>query len=123
MVVYWEQCGAGRSYDADLPPTSMTLAQFERDLDELVDLVRARFGKQKVILLGHSWGTALGTIYAAQHPDKVAAYVGVGQVANMPRASGSPTSTPWPRRRSGATAAPSRICARSDGRRTPSMGC
>ena len=29
-------------------------------------------------------GTALGTIYAVQHPEKVATYVGIGQVANMP---------------------------------------
>lgn len=83
LMVYWEQRGTGRSYHSDIPRDSMTLAQFERDLDELVDLVRRRFGQDKVILLAHSWGTELGTIYAYQHPEKVAAYVGIGQVANF----------------------------------------
>ena len=83
LVVYWEQRGAGRSYDADMPPQSMTIAQFLRDLDEVVELVRHRFGKDTVVLVGHSWGTVLGTIYAHDHPEKVAAYVGVGQLADV----------------------------------------
>jgi proline iminopeptidase len=83
LMVYWEQRGTGRSYDADIPPDSMTIAQFLRDLDEVVELVRRRFDKDKVGLLGHSWGTVLGTIYAHQHPQNVAAYVGVAQIADM----------------------------------------
>lgn len=85
LVVYWDQRGSGRSFDADTPKDSMTMAQFVRDLDELVDLVRRRFDKEKVVLLGHSWGSALGLLYTAEHGDKVAAYVGTGQVADMRR--------------------------------------
>ena len=84
LVVYWEQRGAGRSFDADIPPDTMTIERFVADLDEVVDVVQKRFDKEKVVLLGHSWGTALGALYAHEHPEKVAAYVGVGQVANMP---------------------------------------
>jgi pimeloyl-ACP methyl ester carboxylesterase len=83
LVVYWEQRGAGRSYAADLPPESMTIAQFLRDLDEVVELVRRRFDKDKVVLVGHSWGSVLGTVYAHDHPEKVSAYVGVGQIADV----------------------------------------
>jgi proline iminopeptidase len=83
LVVYWEQRGAGRSFRAAIPPESMTIAHFLRDLDAVVELVRQRFGKAQVVLLGHSWGTALGTLYTWQHPAKVAAYVGTGQVADM----------------------------------------
>jgi pimeloyl-ACP methyl ester carboxylesterase len=83
LVIYWEQRGAARSFRSDIPPASMTTAQFLRDLDAVVELVRQRFGKEQVVLLGHSWGTALGTLYAFQYPDKVAAYVGTGQVADM----------------------------------------
>jgi len=85
LVVNWEQRGTGRSFHSDIPPESMTIAQFLHDLDEVVELIQNRFSKQGVILLGHSWGSALGTIYAHQHPENVAAYVGIGQVANMPR--------------------------------------
>lgn len=84
VMVYWEQRGTGRSYRSSIPPESMTIDQFVRDLDAVVDLVRERFNKGRVVLLGHSWGSAIGTLYAARHPEKVAAYVGVGQVADMP---------------------------------------
>ena len=60
----------------------MTVARMLDDLDELVELLRRRFGQRHMILLGHSWGTVLGTMYAHRHPDKVAAYVGTGQIAD-----------------------------------------
>ena len=84
LVVYWEQRGAGRSYNADIPGASMTIAQFVRDLDAVVDQVRQRFDKEKVVILAHSWGTVPGLMYTAAHPEKVAAYVGVSQIANVP---------------------------------------
>ena len=62
----------------------MTIEQFVADLDELVDAVRERLGKDKVAIYGHSWGTALGVLYAARFPEKVAAYVGTGQIGNWP---------------------------------------
>lgn len=82
LVVYWEQRGTGRSYHPDIPAETMTVSQLVRDLDEVVELVRTRFDKRQVVLLGHSWGTALGTLYASRHPQKVAAYVGVAQISN-----------------------------------------
>ena len=83
-VVYWEQRGTGRSYHPDIPPESMSISQFMRDLDEVVEQVRHRFNKEKVVLVGHSWGTVPGIIYASQHPEKVSAYVGIAQVADVP---------------------------------------
>jgi pimeloyl-ACP methyl ester carboxylesterase len=47
-VVYWDQRGAGRSYHPSIPRSSMTVAQLIADLDELVGLVRRRFGKSQV---------------------------------------------------------------------------
>lgn len=83
IVVYWDQRGAGRSFHRSIPPASMTTERFVADLDELVDAILARFRKKKVVLLGHSWGSILGTLYAARFPAKVAAYVGAGRVADM----------------------------------------
>jgi pimeloyl-ACP methyl ester carboxylesterase len=78
-VVYWDQRGAGRSYHRDLPRASMTVSQFLADLDQLVDEVRGLLRQPKVKIFGHSWGSALGVLYAARFPAKVAAYVGSGQ--------------------------------------------
>ena len=85
-VVYWDQRGTGKSFDPRIPKSSMTLEQFLADLDELVDIMRRRFGKKTVAILGHSWGSALGSIYAARHPEKVSAYVGAAQIGDWPAA-------------------------------------
>lgn len=81
-VVYWDQRGAGKSFHPTIPRSSMTVEQFLSDLDELVDAVCARVGKTKVAIFGHSWGSALGVLYAARFPEKVAAYVGSGQIGD-----------------------------------------
>ncbi len=81
-VVYWDQRGAGKTFDADTPIESMTVAQIVSDLDELVQHVCARVGARKVVLFGHSWGSALGVLYAARFPRNVAAYVGSGQIGD-----------------------------------------
>lgn len=83
LVAYWVQRGAGRSFDGRLDPSAMRIGQFVSDLDELVTYLTQRFGQRQVILVGHSWGTVIGVEYVAAHPKRVAAYVGVGQVADM----------------------------------------
>jgi proline iminopeptidase len=82
-VVYWDQRGAGRSLTPGLDPKSLTIDRFVADLDELADHLIGMLGHRKLTLAGHSWGSVLGVFYARRHPDKVAAYVGVGQVADM----------------------------------------
>ncbi|WP_375770774.1 alpha/beta hydrolase [Archangium gephyra] len=81
-VVYWDQRGSGKSYDPRSPTSSMTVERFIADLDELVEMVCKRLGKDRVTLYGHSWGSVLGVLYAARFPQKVAAYVGSGQVGD-----------------------------------------
>ena len=78
-VVYWDQRGAGKSFHRAIPPATMTVEQFIADLDDLVEVVRTRLEQEKVVIFGHSWGSALGTLYASRFPDKVAGYVGAGQ--------------------------------------------
>ena len=85
-VVYWDQRGAGRSFDPSIPRSSMTVDQFICDLDQLVDAVCERLGKTKVLIFGHSWGSVLGVLYAERFPEKVAAYVGSGQIGDWPAA-------------------------------------
>ena len=81
-VVYWDQRGSGKSFDGKILRSSMTVEQFIADLDELVEAVCKRVGKRKVAIFGHSWGSALGVLYAAKFPEKVAAHVGSGQVGD-----------------------------------------
>ena len=71
VVVYWDQRGAGRSYRPSLTKESMTVAQLLADLDELVETLRQRFGRDQIAILGHSWGTVLGALYVARFPKKI----------------------------------------------------
>lgn len=82
VVVYWTQRGTGRSYSADIPVASMRISQFVSDLDELITYLTSRFNQHKVVLVGHSWGSTIGVAYTQAHPEKVAAYVGTGQVVS-----------------------------------------
>jgi pimeloyl-ACP methyl ester carboxylesterase len=80
-VVYWDQRGAGKSFHPGIAK-SMNVEQFIADLDQLVDIVRARLGRSRVVIFGHSWGSALGVLYAARFPEKVSAYVGGAQIGD-----------------------------------------
>jgi pimeloyl-ACP methyl ester carboxylesterase len=79
IVVAWEQRGAGKSYAPGIPPESMTLEQFVRDAHEVTQVVKQRFGREKLYLVGHSWGAILGILTAHRYPEDYAAYVGVSQ--------------------------------------------
>ena len=54
------------------------------DLDQLVDYARTRFHQDKVIILGHSYGTILGSVYSHKYPEKVDTYIGAAQVIQAP---------------------------------------
>jgi pimeloyl-ACP methyl ester carboxylesterase len=80
VVVYWDQRGAGISFDPKADPHRLTIAQHLADLDAVVDHLRQSLSQDKIILMGHSWGAALGLLYAHAHPDKVSALIGVNPV-------------------------------------------
>ena len=84
-VCWWEQRGAGISYSRDIPRESMTTEQLIRDTIAVTDYLRERFGRQRIYLLGHSWGSFLGIQVAARAPERYHAYVGMGQVAHQQR--------------------------------------
>ena len=85
-VAQWDQRGAGRSYrlndPASIAPT-MRPARYRDDAIELIELLRKRYGKRRVFLLGHSWGSIVGLSVAAKRPDLLHAYIGVGQIIDV----------------------------------------
>jgi proline iminopeptidase len=85
-VVQWDQRGAGKSYPLnDLEALGPTLApdRYRDDAIELIEFLKARYGKEKVILVGHSWGSVVSLSVAAKRPDLLYAYVGIGQVVDF----------------------------------------
>lgn len=80
-VVCWDQRGSGRTYvkNDDKDNETVSFPKALSDLDELVSYLTSRFGQEKIILMGHSYGSILGSRYAYDHPEKISAYIGVGQ--------------------------------------------
>jgi pimeloyl-ACP methyl ester carboxylesterase len=95
-VVQWDQRGAGRSFPLNDPKAlapTMTIDRYRDDTIELIDLLRKRYGKRKVFLLGHSWGSIVGLSVAAKRPDLLYAYIGMGQYIDPQR--GEKASYAW----------------------------
>lgn len=86
-LINWDQRGCGRTYfrnrKSDPDNESVTFEQAQFDLDELVAYACERFDKDKIIIVGHSYGTMLGSKYVLDNPDKVLAYIGVGQFVDL----------------------------------------
>ena len=87
-VVQWEQRGAGKTYasnDADKIRPTMSIERMVDDAEEVAAYLRKTYGRQRIVLVGHSWGTVPGVMLAQRHPDWFHAYVGIGQVVSMAR--------------------------------------
>ncbi|NYZ64153.1 alpha/beta hydrolase [Luteimonas deserti] len=82
-VVQWDQRAAGRTMRANDPAAvapTLTIDRYVSDAIELVDWLRATYGKRKVVLVGHSWGTVIGMRVLVEAPERLHAYVGIGQI-------------------------------------------
>ena len=83
-LVQWDQRGAGMTYAKQRPTDDvpLTLEQMRDDGIAVARYLRQRLGKDKVILMGSSWGSILGVHMAKARPDLFHAYVGTAQVVN-----------------------------------------
>ena len=82
VVVQWDQRGAGKSYSDDLTEDDMHVAKFLGDIKELTNYLRARFKQDKIFMIGHSWGSAMGFLTIGQSPELYHAYIGAGEAAD-----------------------------------------
>jgi pimeloyl-ACP methyl ester carboxylesterase len=81
-VVQWDQRGAGKSYDPNIPIKSINVEQYLSDALQLIDVLCKRYHQSKIYLVGHSWGTYLCSILVQRHPELFYAYISVGQVVD-----------------------------------------
>ncbi|MDR2957542.1 MAG: alpha/beta hydrolase [Coriobacteriales bacterium] len=82
-MVCWDQRGAGKSYNKEQSLQPMTIDMMVNDAAELVEYLCREFNQEKVNIVGHSWGSMLGTLLAQRHPERIAAYVGMGQAVDL----------------------------------------
>jgi pimeloyl-ACP methyl ester carboxylesterase len=84
-IVMWDQRGEGKTLEKSgtAIARTMTIPRMAEDGIAVADYVRKRLGKDRIILLGHSWGSILGVEMARRRPDLFSVYVGTGQVAKL----------------------------------------
>jgi pimeloyl-ACP methyl ester carboxylesterase len=81
-VVHWDQRGTGKTLTKN-PDKLPTIDLLLQDLFEVIQYLKRKYNKQKIVILGHSWGSVLGSVFVRKYPEEVAYYIGVAQVVNM----------------------------------------
>jgi pimeloyl-ACP methyl ester carboxylesterase len=86
-VVQWDQRGTGRTFGRNgaAAASTITVERMVQDGVELAELLSKRLQKDKIVLVGHSWGSILGVFMAKARPELFYAFVGTGQVADPTR--------------------------------------
>lgn len=79
-LIAFDQRGAGYAYNSkEAKSLDLTKEIYVEDVHNVVYYLKQRFNKDKIIIVGHSFGSVLGVWFAQQYPEDVLAYVGVGQ--------------------------------------------
>jgi pimeloyl-ACP methyl ester carboxylesterase len=83
-IVQWDQPGTAKSFaraggriEADL-----TIDGVAEEGIQVAEFLKTHLHKEKMILLGWSWGSIIGVEMARKRPGLFAAYVGTGQIVN-----------------------------------------
>jgi pimeloyl-ACP methyl ester carboxylesterase len=82
-VVHWDQRNTGRTLTRNGLQTGLSLDHHVSDGLELAKLLRAHFPDVPLLLLGHSWGTAVALQMLKADPKMFDGYLAIGQVSDF----------------------------------------
>lgn len=82
VVVNWDQPGSGKSYYAE-KTQNITADTYIQDGHALTEYLKKRFSKEKIYLIGESWGSALGIFLVDKYPQSYHAFIGTGQMIDF----------------------------------------
>ncbi len=83
VVCYLEYRGTSLSYNSKIDAESMTTKQYIEDVVAVTKYLSERFGKEKIYLMGHSFGTYIGLNTVYLHPELYHAYIAMSQLSNQ----------------------------------------
>lgn len=81
-VVNWDQRNCGKTWSHDPKNEPITAEILRSDILEVVKYVLDYTGKEKLTLLGNSWGTLYGCDFALDHPEYVECIISTSQVVD-----------------------------------------
>lgn len=82
-VVTWDQRNCGKSYDKALNDMPLSKGLLLQDGLELTEYLRDYLQKDKITLLGHSWGSIYGANLALAFPNYYDAFIGTGMLVDF----------------------------------------
>ena len=77
VVVQWDQRESGKTAELNASDKTLSISLMESDALEMINYLRSRFSRDKIYLMGHSWGGFLGLTIAANHPALLNAYLAI----------------------------------------------
>lgn len=81
-VVTWDQRNCGKSYDSSQNETVLTKELFMTDGKELTEFILQYLSKDKITILGHSWGSIYGANLVLEYPEYYECFIGAGQLVD-----------------------------------------
>lgn len=82
-VVTWDQRNCGKSYSEEQNNTELTYELMMDDGVEMTRFIIDYLGKDKITILGHSWGTYFGSNLVLEYPQYYDCYIGTGQLVDF----------------------------------------
>jgi pimeloyl-ACP methyl ester carboxylesterase len=83
LVAYLDQRGCGKSTECR-DPDLLTMNQYVKDLDIVIDTLLNKYNHEKVNLMGSSWGGLYGFLYLLENQEKVNAFASIDGKVNHP---------------------------------------
>lgn len=82
-VVTWDQRNCGKSYNEKYNGTTLTRDMFIEDGKELTEFILDYMSKDKITILGHSWGSIYGANLVQSYPEYYECFIGTGQLVDI----------------------------------------
>lgn len=82
-VAIWDQRNCGKSYCQDMGSIELSNELVMKDAMAVTDYLREHLHKDKIILLGHSWGSMLGARMVLENPERFEKFIGTGQLIDL----------------------------------------
>lgn len=81
-IVTWDQRNCGKSYDKKQNSIAITKDLLMTDGKELTEYLLEYLSKEKITILGHSWGSIYGANLVLAYPDYYETFIGTGQLVD-----------------------------------------
>ncbi|MGL4761976.1 MAG: alpha/beta fold hydrolase [Sarcina sp.] len=81
-IVHFDQRGSGKTL-VENPENYPSMDDILNDTKEIVEYIKEKYKKDKVVIAGYSWGSIVGSLFIKKHPKDVLCYIGIGQVIDM----------------------------------------